>query len=256
MGIFRRGTESFLPDKDYLPLAMPTTDLAVLTLMTRDGGTLRRYGPLTDVLAAATDPQASVRHDAVTANAAGSRDRSGKAGLSIGIVNTLLTALGGKVGLDISATGAASVSYSYAGVTADAIAITALDRWLAGADLGQASRRAADLLVGERLHVVVGALMATGVDVAFTNSHGGDLSLDVPVVQQVVAGSLTVTASTGSTGHVTFTGTSPLCVAAKVARLKADENGFWVDERLVEDGEIRGLGGDLEYLQADELSLG
>jgi hypothetical protein len=50
MSIFRRGAESFLPKRDYLPLAMPTTGISLLDLLTKDGPVLRRYSSLSAVL--------------------------------------------------------------------------------------------------------------------------------------------------------------------------------------------------------------
>jgi hypothetical protein len=256
LSLFSRGSKSFLPDSDYLPMAMPTTDFDVLWILTRNGGALRRFGVVSDVLAAGRPlPAEAVRRDQITANAAGTAVRSAKAGLSLGVVNTILTALGGKAGLDLSATGAHSVEYHYTDVTADAVNIARLDAWLADADLASGAGRVADLLVAERLYVAVASLKAAGVTSKMRDEKGMDLKVDVPTVQQLVGGGVTVGGSSARTNELTFYGSAPLVIGAKIAQLKVDERGFWVNERPVSDGEIRGLSPGAEYLTGDEIRL-
>ena len=55
--------------------------------------------------------------------------------------------------------------------------------------------------------------------------------------------------------ELTFRGSVPLTIAAKVAQLKVDERGFWVNEEPVSDGEIRGLSPGVQYLTGDEIRL-
>ncbi len=254
MTLFSRGSKSFLPDGDYLPMAMPTTDFDVLWILTRNGGALRRFGLLSDVLAAGDPlPAEAVRRDQITANAAGTAARSIKAGLSLGLANTILTALGGKAGLDLSATGAHSVEYHYTDVTADVVNIARLDAWLSGADLAPGAGRVADLLVAERLYMAVASLKAAGVTSKMRDERGMDLQVDVPTVQQLVGGDVTVSGSSTRTSELAFHGSAPLVIGAKIAQLKVDERGFWVNERPVSDGEIRGLSEGPEYLIEDEL---
>jgi hypothetical protein len=257
LSLFSRGTKSFLPDRDYLPMAMPTTDFDILWILTRSGGALRRFGVLSDLLAAENPlPAEAVRRDQITANAAGTAARSAKAGLSLGLANTILTALGGKAGLDLSATGAHSVEYHYTDVTADVVNLARLDAWLSDADLvPRVGRVVADLLVAERLYIAVASLKAAGVASKMRDEKGMDLKVDVPTVQQLVGGDVTVSGSSTRTNELTFHGSAPLAIGAKIGQLKVDERGFWVNEQPVSDGEIRGLSPGLEYLTGDEIRL-
>jgi hypothetical protein len=256
LSLFSRGSKSFLPDRDYLPMAMPTTDFDVLWILTRNGGALRRFGVLSDVLAAANPlPAEAMRRDRITANAAGTVARSTKAGFSLGLVNTILTALGAQAGLDLSATGAHSVEYRYTDVTADVVNLARLDAWLSDADLAPGAGRVADLLVAERLYTAVAALKAAGVTSTIRDEKGMDLEVDVPAVQELVGGDIMVSLSSTRTGELTFRGSAPLVIGAKIAQLKVDERGFWVSERPVSEGEIRELSPGAEYLTGDEIRL-
>jgi hypothetical protein len=237
-------------------MALPTAGFDVLWILTRNGGTLRRFGILADVLISrdllAAD---AVRRDEITGNAAGTASKSAKAGLSLGIVNTILTALGGNAGLDLSATGAHSIEYSYTDVTTDIVNLARLDAWLSGADLAPGAGRVADLLMAERLYLVVASLKAAGCTSKMRDAKGVDLKLDVPTVQQLVGGGITVSGSSTQANAITFRGSVPLTIAAKVAQLKVDERGFWINEEPVSDGEIRALSPGVEYLTGDEIRL-
>lgn len=256
LSLFSRASASFLPDRDYLPMAMPTAGFDVLWILTRNGGALRRFGLLSDVLVAQSPlPADAVRQDEITANARGAAARSAKAGLSLGIVNAILTALGGKAGLDLSAAGAHSVDYSYTDVTADVVNLARLDAWLSGADLAAGAGRVADLLVAERLYLVVASLKAAGLTSKMRDEKGTDLKVDVPVVQQLVGGGVTVSGSSDRVSELTFRGSVPLTVAAKAAQLKVDDRGFWVNEEPVSGGEIRAVSPGVEYLTGEEIRL-
>jgi len=210
MSLFRRGAASFLPDRDYLPMVMPTAGFDILWILTKDRGVLRRFGTLSDVLSSDRElPADAVRRDEVTANAAGTAARSVKAGLSLGIVNTLLAALGGKAGLDLSAAGVRSVEYTYSDVTADVVNLARLDGWLAGADLAPGVGRIADMLVAERLYLVVATLRAAAVTSRIHGERGADLTVDLPTVQQLVGGGLAVSGSSARTSELTFRGSVP-----------------------------------------------
>ena len=256
MGFFHRGRESFLPDRDYLPLAMPNTDLQALDVLTRGGGALRRYGSITDVLAADEPlPDDVLERDHLVANSKGVVDRSKKVGLTLGLVNTIIKALGGDAGLDASASAASTISFEYTDLRSDAVGLAKLDNWLTGTDLRVAGPRAAELLVAEKLYVVTDRLSAAGIAVTLLDSKDADVKLDVPTVQQLVGGNVTVSATGSRSAVLTFTGETRLTIAVKAAQLKVDQRGFWVSVEPVTDGEIRALGSKPEFLEEEELLL-
>jgi len=142
MSIFGTQVKQFLPDRDYLPLALPTSDMDVLWVLTRERGAVRRFGVLADVLTAPTPPgEELIRRNAIVVDATGKGNRSEKLGLTLNVVNTILTALGGKAGLSLAETGASTVDYTYTDVHADTVDLVKLDGWLNRADLSNTSPR-------------------------------------------------------------------------------------------------------------------
>src|ERR1700761_9083420 len=107
--MFRRAASSFLPDRHYLPVAMPTSDVQVFDVLTRArDGSLDRYSRLDEVLAV---PSASVRvhRDQPVVDTSGASGTTAKLGLGLNVVSSLIQALGGDAGLDIQGSDANGV---------------------------------------------------------------------------------------------------------------------------------------------------
>lgn len=235
---------------------MPTTDVQVLQVLTRQRSVLRRYSDLPRVLiAAAGTADPVITRDEPVVNAAGKSRRSTKVGIGLGIVSAILKALGAEASIELSASAARSVEYGYTDVISDRVDLASLDAWLAQADFQPGLRNVADLLAAEQVYVIVAALKAWGLAVSFLDSNGTGVDVDVPTIKAAVGAKVSVDADSERSASMTFRGkTAALTVAAKVAQLKFDANGFWVNQRLVTKGEIRGLG-SASYLRDSELVL-
>ncbi len=255
--LWRRSVEPYLPDLDYLPVAMPTTDVQVLQVLTRAGGALRRYSRLDRVLAVDPDvPAPAIAADQPVADASGSAAQTAKIGIGLNVVSSVIQALGGEAGLNIAADNARQVKFSYTKVVADRVDLASLDGWLTMADLQPNLRNVADLLAAEALYVVVGTLRAGGLDVEFLDENNAGVEVDVPAVQAVLGATVAVSAGSTRSSRLIFTGAQALTVAAKAAQLRFDEHGIWVNEKLRTDGEIRGLGGGrYTFLTGDHVHL-
>lgn len=242
-------------DSDYLPVAMPTTDLQVLYVLTGRPGVLRRHSTINTALKAgpgSTLP--TVISEAVVADSSGSMTRSTKVGLGLSAVTTIARALGASGEVRLSANGAHTIQYGYSDVSADRVDLADLDRWLGAADFDPAARSTADLLAADTCHVVVAVLKAKALDVTVLDEHGGAVALDVSAVQQAVDVEVGAAVASRTSDTLTFRGTSPLAIGAKVITIKVDENGFAISNRRI-DGrtEIRGGLGGYTYLREPEL---
>jgi hypothetical protein len=120
VSFFRTHAESFLPDRDYLPVAMPTTDLQVLSVLARSRRVLRRYSTLHTVLSGDANTEALLTRDQPVVAVTGVATQQMKLGIGLTVLASLISALGGQpVGGEIAAKGARSVSFAYSEVTAD-----------------------------------------------------------------------------------------------------------------------------------------
>lgn len=257
MSLLNRTAESFLPDRDYLPIAMPTTDIQVLQVLTRQGRIMRRYSDLRSVLAAPSDIAAphTFRNQAVV-DTSGMSHRTAKIGFGLSVVATIVKALGGGGDFNVSLAGAAAVHYAYADVYSDRVDLASLDNWLAHADFQPGLRNVTDLLVAEDVYVITAALKAQALCVTFFDKKENEIAVDLPAIQAAVGANISVTGNAMVTSQVTFRSHTPLTVAAKAAQLKFSDDGFWVNERPTSGREIRSMANDsVVYLSIPQLSL-
>jgi hypothetical protein len=253
--MFKRAAQSFLPDRDYLPVALPTEDVSVFQVLTRTGGgDLSRYSTLDKILEVppgTTRPH--VERDQAVVNTSGSTHQTATLGLGLNVVSSIIQALGGDAGLNIRAENANGVRYSYSKVVSDRVDLASLDDWLGVADMRLGLRNAAGLLAAGQIFVVVGVLRAKALEVELTRDGKVGVDLEVKAVQDIVGGTVTVSADSKRSSRLTFTGKTTLTVAAKAARLNLAPDGIWINERMRSKGLIRSLR-DYTFL-TDELRL-
>jgi hypothetical protein len=255
VNLFRRAALAVLPDRDFLPVAMPTTGVQVLQVLTRTGQVLRRYGELETVLVAgpaATGPKLLLGEAVV--DATGTTSRHTHLGLGLGIVSAIIQALGGEAGLDLGATAATTVEFSYSDMAVDRVELSSLDLWLADAGFHPKLRNIADLLAADDVFVVVSALKARTVRVRLLDDRSREVSVDVPAIQAVLGASVTVRSGQGTDTSLTISGSTAVTVAVKAAQLRLDDAGLWVSEAPRTSGEVRGLA-DVQYLKGPELRV-
>lgn len=259
--LFKRAARSFLPDRDYLPVALPTDDVEVFQVLTRTGdGALSRYSRLPEILEVpAETPDPHVVRDRAVVDTSGTAERTTKLGIGLNVISSIIQAMGGEAGLNVRAENASGVRYSYSKVVSDRVDLASMDAWLSVADLRPNLRNAADLLAAGQIFVVVGVLRAGALEVEFVQDGTTGVDLDVPDLQAMIGGKVTVSAGSHRSSRLTFTGSTTLTVAAKAARLNLAPDGIWINERMHAGDEIRGgLGGKsagYAFLSGDELRL-
>ncbi|GIE27620.1 hypothetical protein Ait01nite_006650 [Actinoplanes italicus] len=243
-------------DRDYVPLALPTTDLRLFDVLARAGRVLRRYSRLDEVLTVEpATPPVSVTDDEPVVATSGSGQGTAKLGIGLAAVSAVLEAFGGKGDFTIKTEKANRIRYAYTDVTADRVDLVSLDAWLNHADMRTDVRRVADLLAAQRLYVVVATLKARSLKVSFLDENSAAAEIDVAAVQDIAGGNITVSGDRKRTSELVFTGARPLTVAAKAAQLSIDDHGIWVNERYGGFGEIRGLGDGRVFFEHDVLHL-
>ena len=257
MGLLDTKIRSFLPDRDYVPLAMPTTGVDVLGTLIKDGGVLRKYGMLADLLAGPSlaAQRGLITRSRPTTNTMNVSTRETKGKVSIATANAALAALGGKADLDISKAGVRNAEVRYTDMVIDNINTAELDKWLDQANFSPATTRQAQMLVSQKLYIIVAVLKATGVAIIAHDSSDTDLRGSVAALQNTVGGNLVATSSSTHRNEVTFQGAKALTVAVKAARLKIDSQGFWINTKPSAAQEVRGSQDTLEYLSAESSLL-
>lgn len=248
MSLLSGRSRPFLPDPDYLPVAMPSTDIEVLQVLASGGRTtLRRYSTLGNVLVSDA-PLPTVQRDSPTVDADGSTRTSARVGIGLGLVGQILQAFGAEAKLDLSAGRAHTVEFSYADVTFDVVDLAELDKWLSGADFDPAARGTSELLAAEEMYVVVAVLKARALTVRLVAEDSAAVAVNVPALAAAVDGELEVSATAAADGTVKFRGRTALGVAVKATPIQIDEQGFYLGRTPRLRGEVRPIGRRYEWL--------
>jgi hypothetical protein len=217
----KNARRDYLNPFGYGTFALPKAGVAPLTLLVKSANRLMPIGPL-----AATFPPGSIALPASTRNRvapiSGAQSRSVSASIGLDILGSAIGALAGStLGLKTAYKSASEVEFEFGEVHETRVDSAAIDRYLANtkADelIGPGLR---DLLDEDEVYVMTSVLDATQVSVRAKSAVGSELSLSVPVVQQLVGGNLTVSGSSETSSVLTYSSKdSPLAIGAQVLRL-------------------------------------
>lgn len=208
----------------YGTLALPKVSVQPLTMLSPNGGRLTPIGPLIGTFKPGAAPLPDISRGK-TAGISGARSKSLDAGLALDILGTAISALSGStLGFKAAYKDASEVEFEFGDVFENSVDVTALDSYLANAEvsslIGPALKK---LLDKDKVYVIVATIDARQISVKAKASSGTDLGLEVPVVQQLVGGKITIGAKAGSSSVLTYSSTElPLAVGAKVVRLAFD----------------------------------
>lgn len=225
----RENALNYLRALGYNVVLLPKSDITPLHLLSPAGrGTFDRFGRLDTVLAGdgsvALPP---IETDLPAANVSGRSSSSLKLGLGLSVLSNIVAAMGGSpLGLETAYHRAATISFEFRDVFEDRIEVAALDRYLASADVDPYSVHAARLLSDDELLVVTSTLKTTTIAVRATDRADTALTLDAPVVQDIVGATVTVSSSAQDTTLLSYSGPAVLVFGFQAVRLYY-EDGFY-----------------------------
>lgn len=229
MGLFSCGdTRNYLKDFGYGTIALPREGIKPLLMLIKNGGRLTPIGPLAGTFLPGSSPlptSARVR----SADVSGSKSRNVDAKIGLSILGKVIGALAGSaLGLDLAYKKAKKVQFEFTDVMEEAVNITQLDQYLSnGSVAANIGNFVKETLEKDEIYVIVSTLDARQISVAATGESNAGISLDIPVIQQIVGGKIAVSTGAGSTSKVTYSSTTtPLSFGLKVVRLIADKGKY------------------------------
>jgi hypothetical protein len=148
---------------------------------------------------------------------------SGEPGLGLKILGALFGAGAGKLGADLEAKNAKTLAVTYEEVTQDSLAVLELQTWLEEAQI-KTSRQATDWLNQEKLAAVTAVLRTATLSIVAQRESGVAIELDVPQIQGLVEGGAKVSAGSGDSSKITFTGEEPIAFGFQAFVMLFDDN--------------------------------
>lgn len=219
---------SYLKGLGYSIVRFPRRDFQPLQILVQQGKDLVDLGQLSTVLVA--DPSASIPSIKMNMPA---NDISGQStgDLSLGVGLTLLGSMleatgAGNLGLDVKYKSAKTLTFSFSEVLTDAVEIAKLDQFLGAADVNPNSRHIGTLLEADEIYVVTATIKSSKFTVEAKTDRGGEATVSVPEIQQIVGATVEVSASAQSLSKVTYRAPQMLIFGFQAIRLYFEDGRY------------------------------
>jgi len=231
---------TFLRGFGYSLFRFPRASAQPLELMHREGKDLTRLGMVLDLVTAGEIGSPEVRRDASPGIDIEGKETS-KVNVAIGlsILGSFIGALGGgKLGLDVAFNSARTVTFQYTGVMEDVVDVLSLEKFVkAGKISPHIPSGTLDKLLDDEVYVVTSVLKTKKIVVAAQGERGVNVNVDVPVIQQVVGGTLKVGTEGTSASSVGFEGAVPVAFAFQAVQLVFDDSGEFLTTQQLPAGD-------------------
>jgi hypothetical protein len=216
--------DNWLKPYQFIALLLPRRNLNPGDVMFRGNGNFdQKVGDLSMLLAsAAALPQTT------SGEPTGSIARSFEKRVDLGLGAKILGALFGgaassKLGADLEAKRASSMSMTYEDVTQDSMPVLELQLWLQGTTIkvpGQTTRWLND----NKLAAVTAVLRTATLSVVATQESGASIELNVPEIQGLVGGDVKVSRRSSASSKITFSGKEPIAFGFQAFVMLFEDN--------------------------------
>jgi hypothetical protein len=204
----------------YSVVRFPVADLEPLHLLFRRGDDFERFGRLATILApGAQAVLPRVERDRPAPSISGRRTGRLDAGVGLSLLGGVVAAMGGsRLGLDEAYGEASDLTFEFREVTESRVELAALDRCLAAARLDRRAAQAAALLDAGDLYVTTAVVRCRALTVDAHDSGGASLSVDLPALERLAGGHLSVAHDAEDEAAVTYAGATPLAFGFRAVR--------------------------------------
>lgn len=216
-----KAQNDYLKDYGYATLALPRASVQPLQMVTSNGKMLVPAGPLAASFLAGAVPLPAINR-AKAGSISGSKSKSLKIDVGLNLLGSVIGALAGSsLGLKAAYQKASTVEYEFGDVFEKRADFNALDSFLAAAQeatgMGPAIKA---LLDSDKIYVITAVIETSSISVKASSSNGTGVSLDVPVIQQVVGGQVGVQSGSSDNSVIKYsTVNEPLTIGAELVQL-------------------------------------
>lgn len=219
---------AYLKAVGYNTIRLPRANIRPLQLLARSGKELVWMGDATDVFVPGAGVQPPpIESDVPAANVSGQQTGEMSIGVGLSILGNVIGAMGGsKLGLDAAYSSAKSAVFEFTDVLSDSVSVARLDQFLGGSDVSPNSVSVGQMLDADDVYIVTGTIKSRTVVVEGRRSGGVAVTVDVPVVQQIVGGNVKVGTAGGASTRLVYEGRVPLVFGFQAVRLYYDAGAY------------------------------
>lgn len=215
--------DNWLEEYRFTALELPRRDLAPADVLFRSNGSFdQKVGGLSMLFSGGGNVPATSSGEP-TGSIARSFEKHVEANIGFKILGALFGGGAGKLGAGLEAKNAKTLAITYEDVTQDSLAVLELQSWLEQAKIST-SRQATEWLNKEKLAAVSAVLRTATLSIVAQRESGVAIDLDVPQIQGLVEGGAKVSAGSGDSSKITFTGKEPIAFGFQAFVMRFDEN--------------------------------
>ncbi|MET1112434.1 MAG: hypothetical protein ABWX67_13005 [Allosphingosinicella sp.] len=234
LNLFCNDPKNFMNPHGYGTIAVPRASIQPLQMLSKSGGRLTPIGPLSGTFQAGAAPL-PVPKPFNAVNLSGAQARNIDVSIGLDILGKVIGALAGStLGIKAAYKQAKKVSFEFGEVTERAVEISDLDQFLSAASVaGNAGNFLKALLEEDEVYCIISTVEARQINVEASAEGSGSLGLEIPVIQQLVGGKVSVSGGSSSSSKLTYTSNdTPLAFGLKVVRLFV-KDGRYTTMKLV-----------------------
>ena len=227
MGLCHDNVTNYLAQLGYSVVRVPRENIVPLNLVGRDHGQMK-LGTLDQLLMNPGKSLPVITTDQAAAHISGQKSSKLKIGIGINVLGNILGALAGtQVGINTAYQNAKTIQFEFTDVFLDTVEPLSIGQYLRDAQVDEGNPVLDRYVLGKgQLFVITEILKSASIIVKAEKSDGGNLSLDVPVIQQVAGGQLKTETSRASSGVVKYSGNEKLTFGFKSFRIGIEDGDF------------------------------
>jgi hypothetical protein len=202
--------DNWLKPYRFTAVLLPRRDLSPADVMYRSNGSFdQKVGNLSNLFSS-EHPEPAATSGEPTGSIARSIEKKVEAKLGARILGALFGGgASSKLGADLEAKHATTLSITYEDVTQDSVAVLELQSWLEAARV-QTSMQAMGWLNDEKLAAVTAVLRTAKLSIVAERANGVSIELKIPEIEGLVGGEVKVSSGSTSDSKITFTGEEPI----------------------------------------------
>lgn len=236
---------TLLQDIGFLPTRMPRADVNPLNMVEQDGKDLNLMGDLTNAMVSPNGVTAPpiVQDIQAAQQIQGQKSAQVKFGIGVTILGNILKAITGQnLGISAAFQNAATMTFEFADVTVDKVDIISLDRYLNQSDIDPHLQQIHQSLIEGKMGIITATAKTKKYLVSAQRDNGEPVQIDVPTIQGIAGGNVSIQGSGTGNTKISFEGNTPLVFGIQGIMVSFNEQGKFTafDVMKVGEGVVRG----------------
>ena len=226
---------TYLKSKGYNVVRLPRADIKPLQVLIKKKDSFETLGSIESVLVAGNNKAIpEIKIDENAAGISGQKTSNLSAGVALSILGSIITAMGGNLGMDVEYTNAKTINFEFEDVKSDSVDIIKLDMYLNDADIDPLSKQVSALLESDDIYIITSVIKSNKISVQGTKKDNSRLKVDIPVIKEIVGGKINIESSGDEASKVSYSGENMLVFGFKAIRLIYEDGKYSAFEKADE----------------------